>query len=1501
LHRLSHVFYNGLNHTLPSSLSKKQTLVSQLAAYNPLVKKITFRATVKNIAKTKISIRDKEALLRAREKYLLFTSTKLLFLVSRFTLYWRRVVSLLIWRQVVGKNHTLPYLEAGVKIVFWSLRWLRKLAAAKRRRRLLRFHLKRKTWLSLLNKIGFNFFEKIDELEVRKKVREWFIPQVIYTLKKQKGRLRWLNEYYPRLYSLYLEDSWKYAVLAPKRQKAYSIQPMRSGKAARAMLLATTKADFRIVTNRLYGLFKMSSRRYVRKAITPKFLGVFYRKLRQIQTTGTKNWPAHFAAATHEKQRKLVVTELKTARFDYFFKIGRRLLSALDSAALNTSANQEQDKKGVSNAANLSRVENLPVHGYGSRQAGLRWSPLFRPFFSRFFSTRAQAISTESAVFLTSKLERFKMQHTKYVIVDECSANPAKRPFVQFRVIRKKALRKFQIVTKFRTSRQRSVRSQEYLFRLSAVRNPTVKIFKRRRQLRPLEKKAFNFLLMPAINNDIVEDTNYTHANTSFLTAGLNQADTAQAGSEKRNVVKVETKTVYNRGGQPRTQSAYRALNRRVNRPFSALFGRFSHGWLPRPTRFTNKYKFLGKLGLNRKKRRLPWARRRRRAIRAYMRWVKRCLIPEKKVLKILVWQRLFEKHRSQIIADIKAILEELEETRSELIRLELLDVFAGPLNYKLIRLRDKKTLVPWKESRLITVLEPKTKRGRFVIERFRALRKKTNQPKKILAALDLKLQKVRKTLYNNLVWKQRKLIKRSVKKKLAKRAKIHKKRIYSVFKWASRLTLYRKKKMYAALKLQHKLKNRRKERVLRQALRLLKRRSGVSKLHNLFHPKITRKKTTWVKKKYRRVRRIARKKFFARQRRVIQNRLEKQKWTYKVVPAMWNRRWRRITLPYFKKFRVLKKMLHHMNYEFMKSSHYLKKVSAGLHFIRKKKLSLSWSQLKNVDLSTLYQMQLYTDYHSKYAALSYKFFSFLDASERRRLKECFALARVQHNWSEIPFSTKGYVGFIFGAIKAFSNHAIRRLLAVKSKSPASNFFKIAATLALIYTKNFIKLKNNKFKNATRLQLVHKRAKTALISAAPSLATLKPLFYARRSELSKLKFSGLALRLLEELAMAWFTKIRDAHNLNFSLKVKKAANRVRSPRRHLFKCLLFLSRWSNARRHKRNKLPHVDRGELVSSSWKPRLILKKRQAKLANVRSEFTGMNKFEKIEKNYDRYRQERTWSRVLVWRIPDYKFERSDMRSAFRFNYRERLHFKWVEALLYTRVAYHTSRRYMFRRYNIPREQKRLKKLQKFRKAWGGGPSKHIQAVRKQGRKVRGRWRGFINRLFKKLFSFPTFKNAKKHFQRQIKKRPKTHDRSLNFSETANRASVVLILLGVIPTIYWSKILVKAGFIAVNDKVISEHDYLIHPGDIIKLNWKKISACQKIFQSPQFWSQYRTYKHKLAIASTWPKNFEYNWKFDYIRYLRYPKPTDNPRGSQLNFTMFEDFRLDVGAGLYY
>jgi ribosomal protein S4 len=262
---------------------------------------------------------------------------------------------------------------------------------------------------------------------------------------------------------------------------------------------------------------------------------------------------------------------------------------------------------------------------------------------------------------------------------------------------------------------------------------------------------------------------------------------------------------------------------------------------------------------------------------------------------------------------------------------------------------------------------------------------------------------------------------------------------------------------------------------------------------------------------------------------------------------------------------------------------------------------------------------------------------------------------------------------------------------------------------------------------------------------------------------------------------------------------------------------------------------------------------------------------------------------ARKLVWKESDGVFFRRGFRSAFRFHYKEAKRAPWLEALMYNRATFST-RLGEFRRRSFPREQKKYKWLQRVRK--------QLYAPRHRARYTkRRRWaqlRTYNQRLHCSLFSLPNQRSARRHFKRLNRRtRPAISSFVSSSQGLTNRLDVTLVLMKIVPSIFWARVVAPLGLLQVNGKIQKDPAFRLVTNDVIRPLWDRIARFQHFFKAPLRYREKHQQRNRKSPKS-YPGNMEYHAGTRMIIYRHAPKSTHLKRSDRVRPSMFRWFKLD-------
>lgn len=250
--------------------------------------------------------------------------------------------------------------------------------------------------------------------------------------------------------------------------------------------------------------------------------------------------------------------------------------------------------------------------------------------------------------------------------------------------------------------------------------------------------------------------------------------------------------------------------------------------------------------------------------------------------------------------------------------------------------------------------------------------------------------------------------------------------------------------------------------------------------------------------------------------------------------------------------------------------------------------------------------------------------------------------------------------------------------------------------------------------------------------------------------------------------------------------------------------------------------------------------------------------------------------------WNTEDDSFYRIDLKQAFSLRYSERVYVPWLEPLMYKQSLYATKLK-PYRQHSIPREQKRLKSLQYFRK--------QFLTVGENKIYIKGRRLPRLNLLNTKLYLSLLRLRNKKAARKHFKKRTKHTTKTTGFSETTlgfcDRYDVNLMLIGLAPTIYWARVLAKLGLVKVNGLIITSENFRLKPGDTIQFDLNKITKL--MFNITK---ELKNYNEDNKLIFKFPDNYAYCNNLETAVFLRLPRPEDIVDSGRVNLMHFELFR---------
>lgn len=269
--------------------------------------------------------------------------------------------------------------------------------------------------------------------------------------------------------------------------------------------------------------------------------------------------------------------------------------------------------------------------------------------------------------------------------------------------------------------------------------------------------------------------------------------------------------------------------------------------------------------------------------------------------------------------------------------------------------------------------------------------------------------------------------------------------------------------------------------------------------------------------------------------------------------------------------------------------------------------------------------------------------------------------------------------------------------------------------------------------------------------------------------------------------------------------------------------------------------------------------------------------------EKNFKEIRNR---LKLLNWVENDGVFERKDLRTAFSMQAAERSKTPWLEPLVYKRALYSTSIG-PYRKSAIPREQKRLKHLQYLRKQMFGARYKYIK-----GRRL-FRLNILNTKMYLSLFDIVNKSAARRLFKNLNKNAEKEYGFFKNLIDLGNRYDVLLILFGIAPTIFWSKVLTKMPLIKVNGSSIAGSAARIKLGDVLSYDFDLIAYVTAVLQKPS-----KNYTDKTKFVLHVPANYFYCGRSQMAICVRYAGTPDIRKSCRLNMFSFNLFRSGLRLG---
>jgi ribosomal protein S4 len=273
--------------------------------------------------------------------------------------------------------------------------------------------------------------------------------------------------------------------------------------------------------------------------------------------------------------------------------------------------------------------------------------------------------------------------------------------------------------------------------------------------------------------------------------------------------------------------------------------------------------------------------------------------------------------------------------------------------------------------------------------------------------------------------------------------------------------------------------------------------------------------------------------------------------------------------------------------------------------------------------------------------------------------------------------------------------------------------------------------------------------------------------------------------------------------------------------------------------------------------------------------------------------YKLARIRLRKLEWRESDEHFMRDELRHAFTFSPKERRAAPWFEAIMLPRALY-SFQRQEYRRYQLPKDYKSNKWLQRFRKSMCRHKPSHNYIRGRHWPKLH-RWSQWMHRS---AFQLRNSTAALKRVRKLTKKKPVDSGFQRLMLGYGDRLDVNLMLLNIAPTTFWARELSPLGLLSVNGKPIVDAGYRFRAGDMITFNWGKIKRIQVLFKSVL-----KRYDKDHVLRNTslhFPTNFKYYSQIRMARYLRLPTRDDLPANGRINEQKFRFDQLDSGFGRY-
>jgi ribosomal protein S4 len=269
--------------------------------------------------------------------------------------------------------------------------------------------------------------------------------------------------------------------------------------------------------------------------------------------------------------------------------------------------------------------------------------------------------------------------------------------------------------------------------------------------------------------------------------------------------------------------------------------------------------------------------------------------------------------------------------------------------------------------------------------------------------------------------------------------------------------------------------------------------------------------------------------------------------------------------------------------------------------------------------------------------------------------------------------------------------------------------------------------------------------------------------------------------------------------------------------------------------------------------------------------------------------FRKKRRALRRLEWRESDGCFEHDKLWKQFRFHPKERRRLPWLEPLIISRSVYSTRRKEEYRRYQLPKDEKRNKWLQRYRRQFS-----QLRFTNSYLR--RRRWpimRKYNERLFSNFYHLRSKKSARRHFNKQNRRRLEKLETGFaqSLRGLGDRLDVNAVLLNLAPTIFWARILIKAGVIFINGKIVTEPGFRLSAGDVIVYRHNALRRYQHYLSSYTFNKDLSFRRSTAAI----PANFATRLNTCAIVFKRLPKESDLRKSHRLNGFMQRVYKQDV------